>query len=174
MYVSQDGTLNGDIRDVPAEPEVEKLIHRTVKKVTDDVEALAFNTAISSMMIFVNEMSKKSVKSKAVMEKFVLILSPMAPHLAEELWQRLGHSQSLAHQPWPEFDPAILQEDSIEIAVMIDGKVRSHLVIATAWSADEVERAVMADQKARAYIAGKTIRQKKYVPKKLFTIALGD
>ena len=87
--------------------EHQRLLHQTIKKVTEDIEALRFNTAISQMMVFTNEMTKPEQRSRALLDPFVLILAPFAPHLAEELWEMLGHQPSVSQQPWPIFDPAL-------------------------------------------------------------------
>jgi leucyl-tRNA synthetase len=127
---------------------------------------MAFNTAISAMMVFVNEATKvvdRLTRSQA--ERFVLLLSPFAPHLGEELWLRLGHHRSLAHEPWPSYEPALLRQDEVELAVQVQGKVRGKIVVPAA--ADE--RAILA--RARAAIAqsleGKQVVKEIVVPGRL-------
>ncbi|HTL69753.1 MAG TPA: class I tRNA ligase family protein, partial [Candidatus Eisenbacteria bacterium] len=115
--------------------------------------------------------AKETVKPKKAMEAFLLLLSPFAPHLAEELWSRMGHAKSLAHEPWPAFDPSKTEDEFIEIPVMVNGKVKSKLRIPAALGEAEVERQAMADEKVLPFLKDKKILQKKYVPKKIFTIA---
>ena len=105
------------------------MLHRTIQAVTQDIERLAFNTAIAKMMEFTNFFTKCDVRPRAAMEQFVLLLSPFAPHLAEELWQLLGHDKTLAYEPWPTFDEAKLREDTVEMPVQISGKLRRRVTV---------------------------------------------
>jgi leucyl-tRNA synthetase len=107
-----------------------KLVHRTIKKVTEDIEGLRFNTAISQMMILVNHLQTLAAPPRSAMVSLLLVLSPFAPHLAEELWQQLGNAPSIGAQAWPTFEPALCQDDVIEMPVQINGKVRSRVVLA--------------------------------------------
>ena len=105
------------------------MLHKTIKAVTGDVEQMSFNTAIARMMEFTNFFIKQEPRPRAAMEKFVLLLSPFAPHLAEELWQALGHATTLAYEPWPKFDEAAIREDTIEVPVQINGKLRGRIQV---------------------------------------------
>ncbi len=172
LYTDREGNLSPEIKDEMPSQAVKKLLHRTVKKVTEDIETLQFNTALSALMIFSNEIAKEPVKPKKVMEAFALILSPFAPHLAEELWEKLGHRQSLAYEAWPQFDAALVEEDVIEIPIMVNGKVKSRINISAGLGETEVEAEVMKDKKVLSALQGKKITQKKYVPKKIYTIAV--
>ncbi len=172
LYTDREGKLDANILDREPSPAVQKLMHRTIKKVTEDIEGLDFNTAISALMIFSNELAKEEAKPKVVMENFALLLSPFAPHVAEELWQMMGHKESIAYHAWPRFDPALIQDDVIEIPVMINGKVRSKLNIPADFNEAQVESAAMKDEKVLSALQGKKITQKKYVPKKIYTIAV--
>ncbi|MBI2095062.1 MAG: leucine--tRNA ligase, partial [Candidatus Omnitrophica bacterium] len=163
-------------------------LHKTIKKVTGDIERLQFNTAISALMVLSNDFSaglergfpgeenplnqKAGVTFRDVFEKFLLLLAPFAPHLAEELWRKMGHPASLADEPWPSYDPALVEEDTIEIPVMVNGKIKSRLTIPADWDERAVEAEVMKDPKVRLALEGKTVKQKKYVPKKIFTLAV--
>ncbi len=159
-----------NVQDVPAGDALDKLVHRTVKKVTEDIETLAFNTAISSLMSLSNELAKESVKPKKAMETFALLLAPFAPHMAEELWANLGHRNSLAYEPWPKYDPKFIEDDILEIPVMVNGKLKSKINIPADASETTVEALVMKDPKISEAITGKKISLKKYIPKKTFTI----
>ncbi len=113
LYVDEDGRLNPEVKDVSVSADLERVFHTTVKKVGEDIEGLRFNTAISQMMIFVNEVMLSESRPRQFLEPFVLLLAPFAPHLAEELWQKLGHTESLAYEPWPKFNPRKLQASTV-------------------------------------------------------------
>ena len=149
-----------------------KLAARTVAAVTDDLEALRFNTAISRLMEFVNAFTGQDVRPKAAMETFTLLLAPMAPHLAEELWELLGHDQTLAYAPWPTFDPALLKDDEIEVPVQINGKLRTKVSVPADADAAQLEAAALAVEKIAALIAGKPIRKTIVVPGKLVNFVI--
>ncbi|MCK4752732.1 MAG: leucine--tRNA ligase, partial [Planctomycetes bacterium] len=127
--------LAGAVKQADADEDTLRLLNQTIKKVGDDAETFGFNTAISAMMIFVNHLSKQEIRPKSVIEKFVLILAPFAPHIAEELWQRLGHSDSLVYEPWPEYDGELIKEAEIELAVQVLGKIKDKIVVSA--DADE-------------------------------------
>jgi leucyl-tRNA synthetase len=153
-------------QDRDSDPELEKALHRCIAKVEGDIGRMAFNTAISSMMIFVNEATKRpDALSRGQLLRFVQILSPFAPHLAEELWQRLGGAELLAYAKWPSFDAKLLVDDEVEIAVQILGKVRGRAVVAT--NADQATMVAAAKAAVAQHLEGKTIVKEIVVPKKL-------
>ncbi|HUQ71784.1 MAG TPA: leucine--tRNA ligase [Planctomycetaceae bacterium] len=164
---ADDIRLSDAVRDIPATPEQLRTLHRTIKAVTEDLDRLQFNTAISRMMEFTNEFTSQEVRPKSVLEPFVLLLSPFAPHLAEELWQLLGHADTLAYEPWPTFDPALLVESTMEVPVQVNGKVRGKLTVAKDADQAAVEAAAKANETIAANLAGKTIAKAIYVPGKL-------
>ncbi len=172
LYMNAEDKLEADIQEIPPSPELNKIMHRTIKKVTEDIESLALNTAISSLMIFSNEITKQAVKPKVMMKNFIRLLAPFAPHLAEELWLALGSQQGLAQEPWPSFDEKFIEDEVIEIPVMINGKVKSKVQVGADWNENAVESLVMKDLKVVTAIQDKKITQKKYVPKKIFTIVV--
>jgi leucyl-tRNA synthetase len=135
---------------------------------------LDFNTAIARMMEFTNFFTKETVRPIEAMEKFVLLLSPFAPHLAEELWQALGHSNTLAYEPWPQVDQQWLQEDSVEVPVQINGKLRGKLTVDTAVAKNQaaLEAAARADEKIAELLAGKTIVKVVVVPGRLVNFVI--
>lgn len=143
-----------------------KELHKAIKKVTSDIEILHFNTAISGMMIFVNHVHKTGKISKATAEKFALILSPFAPHLAEEIWEHLGHTTSLAYEKWPEFNPELAKDSTITIAVQINGKTRGAFEVDPEISKEDFFALVKSDEKISKYLAG-TIVKEIYVPGKI-------
>lgn len=143
-----------------------KEIHKLMKKVTEDIEAMHFNTAISQMMIFTNHVYKTGKVSKKTAGLFALVLSPYAPHLAEELWANLGHTKSLAHEAWPQFDPNLAKDDMITIAVQVNGKTRGTFDVARDIEKDHFLAMVKADEKIAKYLEG-TIVKEIYVPGKI-------
>ena len=157
-----------------AEPTKDQLraLHAAIKKVTHDVEGLEYNTAISAMMIFVNEAQAWDRLPKALLSTFVLILSPFAPHLAEELWSRLGHAESLARAPWPAWDEAVLQEDEFEIPVQVNGKVRGRIRVPAAADEAAVVAAALACPEAAPFFAGKEIKKKIFIPKRMVNLVV--
>ncbi len=172
LYVDETGATvmfpDGPVQDQA----LDRVFHQTIKKVGEDIDHLRFNTAISQMMIFVNEAMKSEHRPKATMESFVLVLSPFAPHLAEELWERLGHRESLARAPWPTFDPSKLASDSVEIVLQVNGKVRSKVTVPVDASESDLEAAALADAQIQRYIAGKTVLKKIVVRAKLVNIVI--
>ncbi len=171
--------LHPAVRDVPPTPAQLKALHACIKKVTDDLEGLRFNTAISALMIFVNEALSWDLRPVAVLRPFLQVLAPFAPHLAEELWDRLHRhlgqpSPSLTYAPWPEYDPALLAEDTLEIPVQVNGRLRDKLRVPADITPAELERAALAAPKVRSFLAGKTVRKVIVVPRKLVNIAVGS
>jgi leucyl-tRNA synthetase len=164
-----------DPRVQPAQLSVEqaKVLARTIAAVTDDFEALRFNTAISRLMEFVNFFTGQETRPKSAMETFALLLAPMAPHVAEELWSLLGHEKSLAYEPWPEFDPALLKDDEVEIPVQLNGKLRGRVVVAAGALGTDIEQTARADPKIAKLLEGKTVRKVVVVPGKLVNFVVG-
>jgi leucyl-tRNA synthetase len=171
---SEAPTLHPNVKDVQPDAETLKLLHKTIKKVTEDTEGLRFNTAIAAMMEFSNYLtSRVEVRPKAVLEKFVLILAPYAPHIAEELWQVLGHKTSLAYEPWPAYDPALVRDDEIEIPVQINGKVKAKLLVPAGADAATLEKIALAEPKVQEQIAGKTVKKVIVKPGQMVSIVIG-
>jgi leucyl-tRNA synthetase len=160
------------LADVPLDKPQLKVLHATIKKVTEDIESLSFNTAISQMMIFVNAFTGASQRPVSAVRTLLQLLNPLAPHITEELWQLLGAEGFVADQPWPEFDPAALIEDELELVVQINGKVRDKLTVKRDATSQEVEAAALASPRAQEWTAGKTIRKIIVVPGKLVNIVL--
>ncbi|MGX7245356.1 leucine--tRNA ligase [Enterococcus quebecensis] len=147
-----------------------KVYNQTVKKVTEDMENLHFNTAISQLMVFVNEANKVDVLPYEYIEGFVQLLAPIAPHIGEELWAILGNEDSLTNVPWPTFDEAALIEDEVEVVFQVNGKVRAKLNIARGLSKEELEEKALAAEEIQSFIEGKTVRKVIVVPDKLVNI----
>ncbi|MHC5086511.1 MAG: leucine--tRNA ligase, partial [Planctomycetota bacterium] len=172
MIDPETGDLLDSIQETGADEATERVLHQTIKKVTKDIEGYAFNTAISQMMIFINHMSKQAVRPKAAMEQFTLILSPFAPHLCEELWQRLGHTDSLAYEPWPAFDADKAQEKEIELAVQIKGKTKDKITIAADATEDQIQQMALASEKVKAALDGKEPRKIIVIKSRLVNIVV--
>jgi leucyl-tRNA synthetase len=146
------------------ELETQKLMHRTLKKVGDDIDSLRLNTAVSQMMIFSNHLNGFEHPPRAAVEVLVQCLSPFAPHLAEELWERLGHAPSIAHVAWPAFDPALIVDDDVEIAVQVNGKVRGRVRLSRGAGEADARSAALADENVSKFLLGKTEKKLIYVP----------
>jgi len=170
--------LDSAIKEALATPAQLKTLHACIKKVTEDLDALRFNTAISALMVFVNEAMTWETKPVSVLRDFLILLQPFAPHLAEELWSKLNSSPdtrhaSLAYAPWPRFDPALLVESEMEIPVQVNGKLRDVIKVPANADNAALETAAKASEKVKQFIAGKTIKKVIVVPKKLVNIAVG-
>ena len=151
---------------------LDKIYNQTVKKVTEDYEELHFNTAISQMMIFVNEAHKADALPLEYMEGFVKLVAPIAPHIAEELWTKLGHVGTISYQPWPTYDESKLVETTVEIVVQINGKVRQHLEVAKDAGKEDLEKVALADERIQAELADKNIVRVIAVPGRLVNIVV--
>jgi leucyl-tRNA synthetase len=151
--------LNPSVRDLPADKETLRLLHETIQRVTDNLDAMKFNTAIAAMMIYNNHLTKLDIRPRAAIEPFVLLLAPFAPHIGEELWHALGHKDTLTYEPWPKADPALLKSDTIEVPVQVNGKLRSRLTVPADSDEKTLEAAAMADEKVMASIEGKQVKK---------------
>jgi leucyl-tRNA synthetase len=167
--------LNAAIQDTAPTNAQLKTLHACIRKVTEDLNELKFNTAIAALMMFVNEAITWEVKSSQVLKQFLILLQPFAPHLAEELWSRMpGLSNvSLAYAEWPKYDPALLVEDSLDIPVQVNGKLRDVIKVSAAATQVELEAAAKASEKVKSFIDGKPIKKMIVIPKKLVNIVVG-
>ncbi|MGF3066666.1 leucine--tRNA ligase [Facklamia sp. P12945] len=147
-----------------------KIYHQTVKKVTEDFEQLHFNTAISQLMIFLNEARSVDVLPKKYAKGFVQLLAPIAPHLMEELWQKLGHSESLSEASWPEYDESLIKDEVVEIVIQINGKVKAKLDIALDLEKEAMEELALAEASIKKELDGKTVRKIIAIPNRLVNI----
>jgi leucyl-tRNA synthetase len=166
--------LQDSVQDVEPDKETKRLLHLTIKRVTDDLDKMSFNTAIAAMMEFTNHLTPQAVRPRSVLKTFALLLSPFAPHLAEELWRAVGGNApgSLAYEPWPTYDETLLVADEVEIPVQINGKLRAKLMVATGTDKATLEKIALADEKVRALLEGKTIKKVIVVPGKLVNIVV--
>ena len=158
-----------------AEPAAEELksLHKLIKKVTADIEAFSYNTSVAAFMICVNELTALKCNKRAILEPLVILIAPFAPHIAEELWEALGHTTTVCDAQWPVWNEDYLREDTVNYAVSFNGKVRFNLQFAADATNDEIERTVLASESAQKYIDGKTIKKVIIVPKKIVNIVLG-
>jgi len=148
-----------------------RVLHATIKKVTDDLETMSFNTAISQMMIFINEFSggSKPLPREAA-EAYVLLLAPFAPHLCEELWESLGHAGTLAYAPWPAYNADFLKDDVVEVLVQVVGKAKARVMMPTGADEAVMKELALAQPSVQESLAGKTIRKVICVPNRLINI----
>jgi len=153
------GELDKAVQQAQADEVTLRLLNQTIKKVGDDIESFGFNTAISAMMILVNHLSRETIRPKVVIEKLVLILAPFAPHIAEELWQRLGHTESLAYESWPEYDKELIKEKEIELAVQVMGKIKDRIVVSADADEEQIKQKALSCEKVIAAMAGKEPRK---------------
>ena len=153
-------------------PALEKIYHKSVKKITEDFEKLAFNTAISQMMVFVNAVYKEGKCSRAYAEGLIKMLSCICPHIGEEMWQILGHSETIAYEPWPTYDEAKTVDDCVEVAVQVNGKLRATVMLPMNCDKDESIAIAKADEKVMMAIEGKTIVKEISVPNKIVNIVV--
>jgi len=165
--------LNDSIKDVDADEETQRLLHQTIRKVTQDIENFRFNTAISQMMIFVNHVSRLETRPKKMIETFVLALAPFAPHIAEELWQKLGHKNTLAYENWPKFDENLAREKEIELAVQVLGKIKEKITVSADANEEEIKQKALACEKVAAAIEGKQIKKVIVIKSRLVNIVTG-
>ncbi|QTN00134.1 leucine--tRNA ligase [Sediminibacillus dalangtanensis] len=170
LFVTEDGKISGKIVSDSHDASLEKAYHETVKKVTENFEALRFNTGISQMMVFINDAYKAKEIPQLFAEGFVKLLSPVAPHLAEEIWETFGHSETLAYQSWPAFDEAKLIEEEVEVAIQVMGKVRAKMMVSKDASKDDLEKQALELESIQDWLEGKTVRKVIAVPGKLVNI----
>ena len=169
LLINEDGTLSSKVNDTN-DKSLDKVYNQTVKKVTEDFETLNFNTAISQLMVFINECYKVDSIYKPYVEGFVKMLAPIAPHIGEELWNRLGNNDTITYQPWPTYDESLLVDSEVEIVVQVNGKVRAKLQIPKDLSKEEIQDLALEDENVKLSIEGKEIKKVIAVPQKLVNI----
>ncbi len=169
LLIDDDGDLRSHIVTDAPDPQasVTRRYHKTVKKVTEDLEGMRFNTALSALMELLNEAQKAERLPRAVVEGMVMLIAPFAPHLGEELWARLGHTNTLAYEPWPTHDPVLVRDETVTVPVQVNGKVRATIEVAA--DADQATILALArvQEKVQPYLTGKTVRREVVVPGRL-------
>jgi leucyl-tRNA synthetase len=168
-----------DAVDLEAEKEFLHLTHKTIKEVTADLERFRFNTMLSSLMEFSSYLSK--IKESGVVSdslwgeaiiSFLLLLAPTAPHLAEELWKRTGHTYSIHNQPWPEYDEELVKEEEITLVIQVNGKLRDKVLVPASISEVEAKELALSRERVKTYISGKELTKVIYVPKRVVNIVV--
>jgi leucyl-tRNA synthetase len=170
MIVATDGTISDDIGEAPADRDMERVLHQTVRKVTEDTDSLDFNTAISQLMVCLNEFGRRQTRNREHIETFVKLLSPYAPHVAEELWQRLGHAETVAYEPWPAWDEEKTRLDEVEILVQVLGRPKARINMPADADAARMEQLALADEVVQKALQGKTVVKVIAVPGRLVNI----
>ncbi|KQL32555.1 leucine--tRNA ligase [Psychrobacillus sp. FJAT-21963] len=171
LLVDEDGKLSSKVTDTSSD-NMEKAYHQTVKKVTEDFEAMHYNTAISQMMVFINEGYKAEKISKEYVEGFIKLISPIVPHIAEELWSILGHDDTIVYESWPTFDESKLVDNEVEIPVQIKGKVRAKLLVAKDATKDELEALALASEQVQQWLEGQQVKKIIAIPGKMVNIVI--
>ncbi|TYS86360.1 leucine--tRNA ligase [Rossellomorea aquimaris] len=169
LLVEEDGSLSSKVTDAP-NSDLDKTYNQTVKKVTEDYEGLRFNTGISQLMVFINDAYKADTLPKNYVEGFIKMLAPIAPHMTEELWSKLGHEGTLSYETWPTFDESKLVDNEVEIVLQVNGKVKAKVMIPRDMNKDDLEKTAMENDEIKSQIEGKTIRKVIAVPGKLVNI----
>ncbi|MCA9209181.1 MAG: class I tRNA ligase family protein, partial [Planctomycetales bacterium] len=159
--------LNAAVQDVTPTDEQIRVLHKTIQQVTRSLDSMSFNTAIARLMEFVNFFTKETVRPKSMLEPFVLMLAPMAPHIAEELWSQLGHGETLTYEPWPQFDESLARDETVEIPVQIKGKVRGKVLVPADASQADILSAAKSDDRIAELLAGQQIVKEIVVPGRL-------
>ncbi len=171
-----EGAWNAAIAEEPLEArktEIDFLLHSTIRKVTEDVERMAFNTAIAQMMIFLNETAAEEPIGRDAVESFVLLLSPFAPHLSEEIWQAMGKTQTLAYEPWPVYDPEKIIVNDVTMAFQVNGKLRATVKVPADLTDDAVTQIAVSNPQVQKFTEGKTVRKIIVVKNKIVNIVVG-
>ncbi|MCY1038754.1 leucine--tRNA ligase [Staphylococcus nepalensis] len=169
LLVTEDGLISDKVVNTNNKT-LDKSYHQTVKKVSEDFDTLNFNTAISQLMVFINDCYKVDEIYKPYIEGFIKMLAPIAPHIGEELWSRLGHEETITYQPWPTFDESLLVDDEVEIVVQVNGKVRAKIDVPKDVSKEEMEEIALDNENIKDEIEGKDIKKVIAVPQKLVNI----
>ena len=172
MLIEENGNLSKKIIDIKADNDLNRLIHQTIKKVTVDIESLRFNTAISQLMILVNEIKKRDNYPKTAVELLVLLMSPFTPHMCEELWQKLGYNDSLAYYNWPEYSEKLAKEELITIAVQINGKRRAQIEVSSGIDEESALALALEQENVKKYVDGNEIMKTVLVKDRLLSIVI--
>jgi len=170
--IDETGSIKNIISDIEADEKMQRLLHQTIKKVGGDIDNFRFNTAISQMMIFVNHIGKLSALPRKAIEDFVLLLAPFSPHIAEEIWQKLGHSKTLAYENWPKYSEELAAEKEIEIAVQVLGRIKDKIVVPADADDEFIKQKALACEKVISAIAGKEIKKVIVIKSRLVNIVI--
>ncbi|MBY0309504.1 MAG: class I tRNA ligase family protein, partial [Phycisphaerales bacterium] len=164
------------VSDAAPSPELERRLHRTIAGVTADIESLALHTAISKLIELNNDLTRVSAEGgtpRRAAEVLTLLLAPFAPHMAEELWAKLGHERSVSAEPWPAFDPAMLLDDQVEIPIQVLGKLRGKMMVPAKADAKQIEDLARNDPNVQKHLEGKSIKKVIVVPGRMINFVVG-
>jgi len=164
--------LQEKMKTTAQNPKLDRLLHKTIKKIDEDLESCKFNTTISALMILANELDKEEEISPNHYSIFLILLSPFVPHLAEELWQKLGHKNSIFFEKWPRYDPKLIKEERVILVIQVNGKVRDKIEVEANISEDEAKELAISQEKVQKWIEGKDIKKVIFVPGKLINIVV--
>jgi len=164
LVVDEEGAVVDSVQDVAPDQALSRLLHKTIKAVTHDLESMRFNTAIARLMELVNGLTAEKVRPRTVVQTYVLLLAPFSPHLAEELWHKLGHAESLAYEPWPDFDEDLAADPEMELVVQVNSKVRARLRVPATIAKDDALALAKADDKVAPLVEGKNLVREIFVP----------
>jgi leucyl-tRNA synthetase len=168
LFLDEEGRLH--IQNDAPNPAELKVLHQTIKKTGEDIEKLSFNTCVSQFMICVNELTGLKCRKRSILETLLVVLSPFAPHLCEELWERLGNSESIFRAGWPEWKAEFLVESEIEYALQVNGKLRGTRVFSADSPKEELENFVRTDEHLLKYLEGRPIKKVIVVPGKIINL----
>lgn len=167
LFMNEDGTISDAVQDIEPTKEQERVLHATIKKTREDIDALSMNTAIAQFMIFVNQFTSESVRSRSALEQYLQCLAPFAPHITEELWSRLGHNTSIHLSSMPDYDESKLIADEHEIVFQVNSKIRGKQTLPIDADKEMLETAAREDEGVKRHLEGKTIHKTIVVPGKL-------
>ncbi len=170
-FLEKVWSLQEKIGDAEVE-ELTRILHKTIKKVSEDIENAKYNTAVSQMMIMVNEMQGAEIVPRDVFEKFLSVLTPFAPHITEEIWERIGNTGSITNVAWPEFDEELVRDEVIELPVQVNGKLRATIKVAPDLSEDDAKERALADSNIQKHLDGKEIKKTIYVPGRMINLVV--
>ena len=172
LIIAEDGAVHPRIVQSGGDASMLKTLHHTIKCVSEDMNSLQFNTSISRLMEYLNAAVKAESINRAEIEQFILLLAPMAPHICEEIWERLGHTSTIAYEPWPTYDPSLLVESTLEVPVQVNGKLRGVVTVAADAGKDDIIAAAKADPKVNPHLDGMTLVKEIYVPGKMVNLVV--
>lgn len=170
LFIGEDDKIKHSETNEYPDKNLERALHKTIKRVTDYIDSMKFNTAIAALMEFTNICYKYKNIPRPVLKSFTLLLAPICPHIAEELWNRMGNGKTLAYEAWPTYDPKLVVDEEITIIVQVNGKLRAKLKVPSDTSKQDIEKLALEDEKAKSHYEGKTIRKVIVIPGKLVNI----
>jgi leucyl-tRNA synthetase len=170
--LTHDEQNNLSVSDDQPSAEALKTLHKTIKKVTEDLERFSFNTPVSAFMIAVNELTDMKCNNRSIIHSLMILLEPFAPHIAEQIWKELGHNESITKAEWPDFNPDFLIENTIEYPVSFNGKVRFKVNLPAQMSREDLEQEVMKHEQTLKYLEGKTPKKMIVVPGRIVNVVV--